>query len=1248
NKNRDSIIGRPRRGLHHSSFIVHHSSHLAYIIYTSGSTGKPKGVMVEHRNVVRLVKNTNFVEFREGDRLLQTGALEFDASTFEIWGSLLNGMTLCVAGKDEILNPVKLKGNIRKYDVCTMWLTSPLFNQLVAVDVEIFSGLRNLLVGGDVLSPLHINRVIERFPQLNIINGYGPTENTTFSTTYRIKKQYASRIPIGKTISNSTAYVVDRAGHLAPVGIAGELLVGGDGVSRGYLNNPELTSRKFNRYYMSNKTYICYKTGDLARWVVDTAAQGTYIIEFLGRVDQQVKIRGFRIELGEIEAELLKHEMVKEVVVIDRKEESGEKYLCGYIVVNGDFNIAGLKEYLAGRLPAYMIPTYFMSIERIPLTVNGKVDRKALPVPEIKRSKQYEAAANEIEEKLARIWSEVLAIEKDKIGMNDDFFQLGGHSLKATILTAKIHKFFDVKIPLTQIFLLPTVRELGQYIKEAVEDKYLAMASVEKRDYYELSSAQQRLYILQQMDAGGSSYNVLLAYVLEGELDIMRLDTVFRKLIQRHESLRTSFIVVNDETVQRIHDEVEFKIEILDGRDWESCGSGIGIFIRPFELSSAPLMRVGVIKKTETRHVLAVDIHHIVTDGTSMQELIKEFKLLYMGIELPQLRVQYKDYAWWQRREEQKEVIRHQETYWLKQFSGEIPVLELPTDFPRPAVQSFEGHSLGFEISALEMKDLKKMAVQEGVTLYMVLQSVTNIFLAKLSNQEDIIIGTPTAGRRHADLERIIGMFVNTLAIRNFPVGEKRFTDFLGEVKERTLAAFENEDYQFEDLVEKVLVNRDMGRNPLFDVVFVLQNLDVQGTIADMNIPGLLVKPYASELQNSKFDITLSCFEGRDGLIFTMEYCTRLFKEETIKRFIGYYRNIISIVLANPLGKIADIEIITEEEKRLIMEEFNDTGVPYPVGKTIPELFESQVGKTPDRIAVFGHGLTRTTTDNHVGAESNSAPSFRHIYMSYRQLNEQSDQLAGLLIEKGVLADDIIGIMLERSIDMILGILGILKSGAAYLPIDPSAPPERVDYMLKDSGARILINKSEIRNPKSETNPNVQKINVQNKNRDSIIGRPRRGLHHSSFSIQHSNHLAYIIYTSGSTGKPKGVPISHANLSPLLHWGYRHLGLGTKDRFLQNLSYYFDWSVWEIFIGLTTGACLYMVAKELLLNPEACVAFMKQNDITVLHVTPTQYQFYLKAPERPRTLKYLFIGAEKLTKELVERSFESVNQDCRV
>jgi amino acid adenylation domain-containing protein len=955
------------------------SDNPAYVIYTSGTTGRPKGVLVEHINVVRLVKNTNYIAFYPQGRLLQTGALEFDASTFEIWGTLLNGAGLVLVSKETILNHVLLKNVIRKCSISIMWLTSSLFNQVS--DIELFAGLTHLLVGGDVLSPPHINRVRKRFPHLKVINGYGPTENTTFSTTYLIDdhdpdRESHKKFPIGKPIANSTAYIVDKNNHLMPVGVPGELIVGGDGVSRGYLNNPELTAEKFDqdfqddqddqdekgpaargekkgtgKYFLDkiekaevshHSSFIThrsafYRTGDLARWLPDGN------IEFLGRMDRQVKVRGFRVELEEIQNVLLKHKDIEEAAVISRNDETGENYLCAYVVGSLETSqISGLRDYLSGKLPGYMIPSYFVVLDQLPLTPNGKLDRKALPDVETisGTGTEYCAPRNEREEKLIKIWANVLGIEAGRIGIDDDFFQSGGHSLKAIRLISHIHQAFDTEITLTRLFQSPTIRKLSLYMDQTSENKHSPIELAEKKEYYMLSSGQKRLIVLQTLDPDNIAYNIPYIMVLEGEVEKETIKDIFLKLIDRHESLRTSFQSVEEEVVQKIHDVVDFAIEYYDKKpstpvtercqrsiysdiegkntphmlDPGRCEDIIKMFVRPFDLSRAPLLRAGLIREMESRYLLVIDIHHIIADGVSEAILINELTALYTGEELPPLKLQYKDYSEWQQHHSRKEAYKQQEAFWLKAFEGEIPMLNMPTDFSRPEIQNFEGNVKGFELSRSESDRLKEVARSEGATLFMVLLAVYNVFLSKICCQENIVVGVPIAGRKHADLDNIIGIFVNTLALRNDPRGERSFREFLRSVKKRTLEAFENQDYQFEDLVAKVLVDRDAGRNPVFDVMFTSNNWGkpvekpLENEINKLNLETM-------EYKTSRFDLILHSFEREETIGFMFEYSTKLYKKETIERFAIYLKKVVSSVVNNPGIKLSEIEIVSDEEK---------------------------------------------------------------------------------------------------------------------------------------------------------------------------------------------------------------------------------------------------------------------------------------------------------------------------------------------
>ncbi|MFC2146919.1 condensation domain-containing protein, partial [Acidobacteriota bacterium] len=635
---------------------------------------------------------------------------------------------------------------------------------------------------------------------IRIMNHYGPTEATIGCVAQFIDfnkfDHHLESSTIGNPISNMKVVILDKRLKLMATGVAGELCVSGAGVVRGYLNRPDLTLEKFVPHPYIEGERI-YRTGDLARWLAGGA------IEFLGRIDSQVKIRGYRIELGEIESRISTHPTVKEAAVILRQHPSGDKYLCAYIVSNPggeEINLSELKEYLSETLPDYMIPSYFVRLEKIPLTPNGKLNRKLLPEPEIQVETGYISPRNTVEEKLVEIWTEVLGRDAlfsspgltespdqsyTPIGIGDNFFQLGGHSLKAIILISRVHKAFHVNVPLAEIFRAPTIRGLSEYIKSKEEGLYASIEPVEEKDYHALSSAQKRLYILHQLDESSTGYNMPFVLELEGGVNKNKFEEVFLRLIARHKSL--SLRMLAGVPVQRIHQRVDFAIEYYE------LGGDEGIiqdFIRSFDLSQAPLLRVGLVKEAEERHLLMVDMHHIISDGISRRILAKEFMALAAGKDLPPLRLQYKDFSEWQNREAQREALEKQKTYWKKHLGGEIPVLDLPTDYVRPTIQRFEGSSLTFEIDREEINALRSLGLAEGFTLYMIMLAVYYILLSKLGNQEDILVGTPTAGRRHADLEQIIGMFVNTLVLRNYPSGDKTYRGFLKEIKKRSLEAF--------------------------------------------------------------------------------------------------------------------------------------------------------------------------------------------------------------------------------------------------------------------------------------------------------------------------------------------------------------------------------------------------------------------------------------------------------------------------
>ncbi|MFC2145727.1 amino acid adenylation domain-containing protein [Acidobacteriota bacterium] len=788
---------------------------------------------------------------------------------------------------------------------------------------------------------------------------------------------------------------------------------------------------------------------------------------------------------------------------------------------------------------------------------------------------------------------------------------MGGDSLKAMVVLSKIHQKIDMEIPIAEFFSRPTIEKLSGYIKNTGKTIHSSIEPVEEKEYYALSSAQKRLFILQQVAPDSTAYNEYLMEVFDRDLVNTKLEEIFKKLIKRHESLRTSFELVKGEPVQRIHHDVEFKIEYFDfkiERVEEGEGSIIKDFIRPFDLSKAPLFRTALIKMDENKNILLVDVHHITADGISIDLIIKELNALHDDKELFALPVRYKDYVQWQKSKKEKERIMQQEQYWLKRFEGEIPVLDLPIDYTRPGEQSFEGRTRRFNINKEQTQHLKTLAPEVDATLFMKLIAIFYIFLSKISGQEDIVVGIPTAGRRHADLENIIGMFVNTLPLRNFPQEDMTFKEFLKEVKEQTLKDFEHQEYPFEELIDKLNVDRDISRNPVFDTAFTLQNTAVGK---------LTPNPYKYENRISKFDLTLHSFEYGDRLFLTIEYCVKLFDEKTIQRFSRYIKRLISSIIRHPRQKLEEIGIISPEERKWILHELNDINVQYPRGKTLHQLFEIQAEKTPDQMALIGK------IPNKKGTKG-LAPLSDFMSITYRELNERSNQLAHVLIEKAVEPDTIVAIMLERSPKMIVGILGILKAGSAYMPIDPDYPQERINYMLADSGAKVLINTEFFRNSPLERGASSTSF--------TRFGGGGVCLN-MQFTANPSN-LAYVIYTSGTTGKPKGVLIEHGNVVRLLFNDKNLFDFNNRDAWTLFHSYCFDFSVWEMYGALLYGGKLVIIPQMVTRDPRGYLQVLKKCGVTILNHTPSAFYHLmdeeLKSPDKALTLRYIIFGGEAL------------------
>ncbi|MCP5105059.1 MAG: amino acid adenylation domain-containing protein [bacterium] len=1211
----------------------------AYVIYTSGTGGSPRGVLVEHRNVTAYVYAFyNEFEVTPQDAVLQLAPGTFDIFTEEFYPMLLRGGRIVIphpeeAGDIERLIELTVECGVTILDTTPLLLNE--FNKSAHSFPACSRGRLTFISGGDVLKPPHVDRLVDLG---RVYNTYGPTETTVCATYYRYRPDVGGqRIPIGSPIANYNVLILDEAGALQPVGVAGELCIGGPGVARGYINNPELTADKFY------KSYKTYKTGDLCRWLRDGN------IQFLGRKDQQVKIRGFRVELGEIESILVRHPAVKEAVALDLENGDSDKYLCAYIVFLTPHSLQSqdLKKCLARWLPDHMIPSCFVAIDHIPLTANRKIDRNALPEPEFSISAEYAAPRNPMEEKIVKIWQELFRLEP--IGIDDDFFDLGGHSLNGIQLINSLQRRFHVKIPLVELFGKRTIRELGQYIADVLQrrekeeivirtpygapgygndpeftaQRYIAgpltpnvktdyerIAPVEKREYYPQSSAQKRLFFLDRFEESGTGYNIPLFLKISGGIDRKRFRNAFRLLIRRHESLRTSFHLVNDEPVQRIHDAAAFKIEDCRG---EPVCSPVSL-IRPFDLSQVPLLRVSLTEIPGAGHLLFLDMHHIIADGVSMDILTNEFAVLYGGGELPPLKIQYRDFSQWQNYLFDSGKISGQQDYWLNVFSDapDLPVLDLPTDFPRPGIFTFAGERYGFKLESPLAERFRKLSSANDATLFMNLLAAFYVLLYKYCGRTDIIVGTGSAGRRHADLHGVIGLFVNMLPLRSRPEPGKTYTAFLQEVKNVSICAFENQDLQFEALVEKLDLERDASRNPLFDVSFVTRNFRQ----SEKELEGITFEPYHSRKngpETSKFDLSLYAYERGEKIDLSLRYYKPVFKRETVVQLARHLVNLVKQVTAEPGITIGTIDILSAAEKRKLLVEFNDTAVPYPVDKTIHRLFEEQVQRAGDKIAVIA--------GNHI---------------TYKLLNQRANQLADYLLkEKGVRPDDRVGIFLAPSIGRIVAVLGVLKAGGCYVPLDSALPDERLKTMIDDAGIGVVATRQQ------ETR-RLRRLQFDCPSFHSVL-RLGMELFHRVYSLVEdpyskenpltrvgSFHPAYVIYTSGTTGKPRGVMVEHRSLVNLCCWHLDYYAVTGEDKAALYAGFAFDASVWEMFPYLVGGARLFFTDAEVKADVHELNRCFEKNRVTVCYLPTPFCEQFITMELKNRCLRILLTGGEKL------------------
>ncbi|HEX5718866.1 MAG TPA: condensation domain-containing protein, partial [Thermoanaerobaculia bacterium] len=930
--------------------------------------------------------------------------------------------------------------------VTTLWLTAGLFHQMVEEHPEGLRSVRQLLAGGDVLSPPHVRRLLTERPGLTLINGYGPTENTTFTCCHPIpaSERVESPLPIGRPITGTRAVLLDRWFAPVPIGVAGELYASGHGLARGYAGRPDLTAERFVPHpYPGEPGERLYRTGDLARFRPD----GT--IEFLGRRDHQVKIRGFRIELGEIELALARQPGVREAAVLVREDAPGDKRLVAYVAAPPEAAL-NAQAALRAELPDYMVPAAFVRVDAFPLGPTGKVDRRALariePASNLRPEETSAAPRDQVEELLAGFWAEVLRVER--VGREDDFFVSGGHSLLATQVVSRVREAFSIELPLQLLFELPTVAGLATAIRERLREGGSLVAPpilpVSRYRTLPLSFAQQRLWFLDRFEPGGAAYNIPAAVGLDGRLAPAVLERAVREVERRHEALRTTFAESGGQPVQVVSPEPRLDLPLVDLRrlpgaqgELEARRLAASEALRPFDLEAGPLVRAKLLRLGETEHVALVTFHHIVADGWSMGLFLEELAALYGAFSraepspLPELPIQYADFALWQRSWLAGEVLSSELGYWRRQLAGAPRSLELPTDRPRPAAQTFRGRSLPVSLSPELTGAVARLGSRAGVTPFMTLLAAFQALMGRLARTEDVVVGTPIAGRNRRETESLIGFFVNTLVLRTDLGGDPTASELLGRVRQTALSGYAHQDVPFERLVEELQPERDLSFHPLFQVVFVLQN----APRGSFELPGLTLTPLAAEGETAKFDLTLSLQETAAGLQGSLEHNTDLFDGATLERWLGSFRVLLEGMIEAPGHRLSKLPWLAEVERRQVVVDWNATGSTGPADLCLHELFEAQVERTPGALAVVRHGKGLT----------------------YRELDRRAGGIARRLRELGVVPEERIGVCLERSLDLVAALLGVLKAGGAYVPLDPAYPVERLAFMVEDAGARLVL-----------------------------------------------------------------------------------------------------------------------------------------------------------------------------------------------
>ncbi|MEW5929830.1 MAG: amino acid adenylation domain-containing protein, partial [Gemmatimonadota bacterium] len=1129
---------------------------LAYVIYTSGSTGTPKGTEVPHRAVPGFFWDADYARFDAEQTLLQHSSLSWDALTLELWPALLTGGR-CVLLPARASEPALLAEQVREHGVTTLWLTAAYFNLVVDTLPEALAGVAQVMTGGEAVSPPHARRALELYPGLRLVNGYGPSECTVFASCWPVPAGFrGAALPIGRPVGDRRVYLLDRGFEPVPVGVPGELCIGGPAVARGYLGRPGLTAEKFVPDPFSPEPRSgarLYRTGDRARWRADG------VLELVGRMDFQVKVRGFRVEPGEVEAVLASHPRVRAALVLANRDGAGVARLVAYAL--SDAEPGELRDFLRARLPEYMVPAAVVPLEAFPLTAHGKTDRRALlALAEPGSAAAYVAPRTAAEERMAAIWAEVLGT--GRVGVHDDFFALGGHSLLAMRIVSRAREALGVEVPVRALFEAPTVAGLAERVAGAAPEDARPIPRRAGGGPAPLSFAQQRLWFIHRLEPESPAYNMPFPLRLRGRLDAAALRRALAEIVRRHETLRTTFVAEEGEPVQRVRPAGPVRLPLADlsglppeRAEAEALRLAREEALRPFDLERGPLLRAALLRLDGAEHAALFTLHHVVGDGWSMEVLVRELAALYAAFSrgepspLPELPVQYADFAVWQRAQLAGETLESQLRWWRERLAGAPPLLELPTDRPRSSAAGARGAHRPLVLPPGTVRALRGVAGREGATMFMTLLAAWQCLLARWSGQDDVVVGTPIAGRTRRELEPLIGFFVNTLVLRADLSGDPSFRALLGRVRDGVLGAFAHQELPFERLVEELAPERSLAHTPLFQALFAYRS--AAGAGGALRLPDLELAPLAGGgAEVAKFDLDLTLEEAGEELAGGLAYRAELFEAATAERMLGHFRALVEAVAAHPERPVSAVELLTEAERGQLAR-WNDTARGYPGGR-VHDLFAAQAARTPDAVAV----------------------SWRGGRTSYAELDRRSARLANALRRRGVGPESRVGVCMARTPELLVALLGVLRAGGAYVPLDPAYPAGRLGHMLEDAAIGLVLTEPELA---GRLPAGAARLLVPERERDGLAREPDRAPESGVLP----ENLSHVIFTSGSTGRPKGVMIGHASVVVLLHWLRENVGDEERSSTLFSTSVSFDVSVAEVFGTLSWGGTLVLVENAL-------------------------------------------------------------------